>query len=85
MTESVVTQEDRDLARKCLNCPVCSRARRKQRGICYWFVKHVENGRCPACGALEKVMGTKAHEPLPDDWEERMKPNSGAQEPPAAS
>ncbi len=76
MANVVVTEEDRAKARKCLSCPVCSRARRKQRGLCYWFVKHLERGMCPACSALEKVMGTKVYEPLPDDWEERINPPS---------
>ena len=75
MVESTVTTEDLAKARRCLDCPVCSRARRKQRGLCYWFVKHLERGKCHNCNALEKVMGVKAYEPLPDDWEARMEPH----------
>lgn len=59
---SVITERDRELAQKCVNCPVCSRARRKQRGLAFWFVKNVEEGKCPACTAYEKVYGKKAHE-----------------------
>jgi hypothetical protein len=44
---------------------VCRRAREKQRGLAYWFVKHVEGGFCPYCQAYEKVYGRKAHEPMP--------------------
>jgi len=58
-----ITEKDRKLAQQCANCPVCKRARKKQRGIAYWFVKYIENGRCPACTAYEKVNGRKAHEP----------------------
>jgi len=63
---SIDTREDTiyQLARKCLDCPVCQHARKKQRGIAYWFVKHVEGGICPNCKAYEKVYGRKAHEPI---------------------
>lgn len=60
-----VTDKDRAWARKCLECPVCKRARRKQRGLAYWFVKKVEGALCPNCKAYERVYGRKAHEPLP--------------------
>ncbi|MGD8719037.1 MAG: hypothetical protein PVH29_09480 [Candidatus Zixiibacteriota bacterium] len=63
--ETNVTEEDRAKARRCLECPVCRRAREKQRGLAYWFVKHVEGGFCPYCQAYEKVYGRKAHEPMP--------------------
>ena len=65
--EPEITEEDRKKAESCLSCPVCSHARKKQRGIAYWFVKHVEEGVCPSCQAYEKVYGRKAHEPIPDD------------------
>lgn len=58
----MITEKDRELAQKCVQCPVCSRARRKQRGLAYWFVKNLEQGKCPACAAYEKVYGKKAHE-----------------------
>jgi hypothetical protein len=60
-----ITDRDRELARKCLECPVCRRARSQQRGLIYWFVKVVEGGVCPNCRAYERVYGRKAHEPLP--------------------
>lgn len=60
--ETTITDKDRELAQNCLNCPICSRARRKQRGLAYWFVKNVEKGRCPNCRAYEKVFGKKAYE-----------------------
>jgi Zn ribbon nucleic-acid-binding protein len=63
--EAVITEEDRALARKCVQCPLCTRARTKQRGPVFWFVKNVEGGVCPACQAYERVYGRKAHEPLP--------------------
>ena len=57
-----ITEKDRELAEGCLNCPVCKHARKKQRGILYWFVKKIEGGVCPQCKAYEKVYGRKAHE-----------------------
>jgi hypothetical protein len=49
-------------------CPVCRRARKKQRGICYWFVKNVDRKVCPCCKSYESVYGRLAYEPeLPED------------------
>jgi transposase-like protein len=55
-------QKDQEMAQFCVTCPVCTRARKKQRGIAYWFVKNIENGLCPYCAAYERVYGKKAHE-----------------------
>ncbi len=57
-----ISERDRVLAARCKACPVCRRARRKQRGVVFWFVKWLEGGACPACKAYEKVYGRKAHE-----------------------
>jgi hypothetical protein len=46
---------------------MCRRARVRQRGLAFWFVKKVEGGVCPNCIAYEKVYGRKSHEPLPPD------------------
>ncbi len=63
-TESI-TEKDRKLALQCMSCSLCQKARIKQRGLIFWFVKKLESGICPACKAYEKVYGRKAHEPLP--------------------
>ena len=60
-----VTDKDRELAQKCVECPMCARARKNQRGLVFWFVKFLEGGVCPYCKAYEKVYGRKAHEPSP--------------------
>ena len=60
---SAVTEKDKEMAQKCVECPACSLARRKQRGLVYWFVKVIEGGICPYCKAYERVYGRKAHEP----------------------
>jgi hypothetical protein len=57
-----ITDKDREMAEKCGTCPVCTTARRKQRGFAFWFVKTIEGGVCPYCRAYEKVHGKKAHE-----------------------
>lgn len=64
MSEQVITDQDRTKARMCLQCPVCGHARKKQKGLAYWFVKTVEGGLCPNCRAYERVYGRKAHEPM---------------------
>ena len=60
-----ITDRDRRWAKQCLDCKLCAHARRKQRGIAYFLVRHVEGNLCPFCKAYEKVYGRKAHEPLP--------------------
>lgn len=62
MNTRTITEKDRQMARRCVECPVCSRARVNQRGIAYWFVKTIEDGLCPYCAAYERVYGKKAHE-----------------------
>lgn len=60
-----ITDKDREMARRCAECPVCSHARKKQKGLAFFFVKKIEGELCPYCKAYEKVHGRKAHEPLP--------------------
>ena len=62
-----ITEKDRKKAQICLECPVCRRAREKQKGVAFWFVKVIEGSLCPYCKAYEKVYGRKAHEPAPAD------------------
>ena len=62
-----ITDKDREMAKKCLDCPLCKQAQKKQKGLAFWFVKHVEGGICPQCKAFEKVYGRKAHEPVPQE------------------
>jgi hypothetical protein len=64
MASDNITDRDRELARKCLECPVCRQARKQGRGLAFIFVKYMERGLCPQCKAYEKVYGRKAHEPL---------------------
>ena len=66
MQKDHITDKDRELAETCRACPVCTRARTRQRGLAFWFVKRIEGRICPACKAYEKVYGRKAHEPLAD-------------------
>lgn len=70
MTEATITEKDRAMAQKCVECPVCSHARRTQRGLAFLFVKFIEGGFCPYCKAYEKVYGRKAHEPVPETEEQ---------------
>jgi len=63
MNAHVITDQDREMAQKCIECAICSRARRKRRGLAFLFVKYVEGDLCPYCQAYERVYGRKAHEP----------------------
>jgi uncharacterized protein CbrC (UPF0167 family) len=56
---------DRALAKVCLNCVVCRRARKTQAGAAFWLVQTVEGAVCPFCRAYERVYGRKSHAPLP--------------------
>ncbi|MHC4751847.1 MAG: hypothetical protein ACYTFW_18485 [Planctomycetota bacterium] len=53
------------LAKVCGVCPVCIRARNKQRGLAYWLVKNIDHALCPFCRAYEKVHGRKSYQPTP--------------------
>jgi hypothetical protein len=64
MIEPEITDRDRAMAQRCVECPVCTRARRNQRGPAFWFVKQVEGGTCPYCHAYKKGYGRKSHEPV---------------------
>jgi hypothetical protein len=65
MQTQEITEKDRAKAKQCLECPLCNRAREKQKGLVFWFVKKLESGLCPACKAYEKVYKRKAHESTP--------------------
>lgn len=56
--------KDRKMAEFCKTCIVCKRARSKQSGSAFWFVKNIEDRLCPFCRAYERVYGKKAHEKL---------------------
>ena len=64
MTNQEITDRDRAMAQKCVECPVCRHARKKQRGLAFFFVKRIEGAVCPFCKAYERVYGRKAHEPV---------------------
>jgi hypothetical protein len=64
MKAADVTEKDRAMAKKCLECRFCRSARRKQRGFAFWFLKVIEGSICPYCKAYERVYGRKAHEPI---------------------
>lgn len=62
--EQNVSSADELKAKRCLDCPVCRQARKKQKGLAYWFVKHIEPKlNCPYCQAYERVFHKKAYEP----------------------
>lgn len=63
-TKSNISEIDRKLAAFCLVCPVCSHARKKQKGLAFTFVQKIEGSICPFCRAYERVYGKKAHQPI---------------------
>lgn len=52
------------LAKVCLNCPVCRRARKRQAGLCHWLVRKVERKACPFCRAYARAFGKQPHAPI---------------------
>jgi len=66
MPKNIITEKDKARAQKCLECPVCRKARENQKGWVFWFVRMIESGLCPYCKAYEKVYARKAHEPMMD-------------------
>lgn len=67
MIQATITDRDREMAQRCMDCVVCAHARDKQRGIIFWFVRKLEGSVCPYCKAYERVYGRKAHERLPEN------------------
>ena len=67
MIQPTISDRDREMAKRCMDCVVCTHARRKQRGILFWFVRKLEGSVCPYCKAYERVYGRKAHERLQED------------------
>jgi hypothetical protein len=63
-TKPNISEMDRKLAAFCLVCPVCSHARKKQKGLAFTFVQKIEGNLCPFCRAYERVYGKKAHQPI---------------------
>ncbi len=59
---TMITDGDRRMAQVCVNCVVCRKARKDQRGPVFWLVKNVDEKICPFCHAYEKVYGKKPHE-----------------------
>jgi hypothetical protein len=41
MNATSAIEEDKQMAQHCVEYPVCTRAKKKQRGIVYWFVSGV--------------------------------------------
>lgn len=64
MSNTTITDKDRELAKQCLDCKLCQKAREKQKGFVYMFVKWLDASICPACKAYEKVYGKKAYDPV---------------------
>ena len=63
-TPPAVSEEDKRMAQKCVECPLCNYARRKQRGIVFRLLLSLENSLCPYGAAYSKVYSRKPHEPL---------------------
>jgi len=61
MTEAEALKEK---AKGCLECPICRRARKNQRGLAYLFVKLIDRKVCSNCKAFEQVTGKRAFEPI---------------------
>jgi len=66
MIDETISDKNREMAQKCVECDVCSKARETQKGLAYWFVKYVDVHICRFCKAYEKVYGRKAYEPVPE-------------------
>jgi hypothetical protein len=68
-----ISRLDEIMAGVCLKCPICRRARRKQRGLAHTLVKKLEADICPFCRAYQRVYGRPAHAPRDDDQKPGVK------------
>ena len=64
MADQNITAKDIKFAKMCVDCKLCSYARKKQKGLVFFLVSKVETKICPCCKAFEKVYGRKASDPL---------------------
>ena len=62
----------RSKAKRCLECPICKRAREKQRGLAYLFTKYIDRKICPNCKAFEQMTGQLAYEPLTKQAQDKV-------------
>ena len=65
MPDENVSNLQKKMAQRCVDCKLCSHARNKQKGMIFWAVKNIDVHLCPCCKAYEKVYGRKAYEPIP--------------------
>lgn len=63
-TPPAFSDEDKRMAQKCIECPLCNYARRKQKGLVFKALLYIEAKRCPYGAAYAKVYKRKPHEPL---------------------
>ena len=63
-TRPAFNDEDKRMAQKCVECPLCNYARRKQRGLVFRILLGLENRLCPYGVAYTKVFNRKPHDPL---------------------
>ncbi|MCE5313920.1 MAG: hypothetical protein ABFD49_02555 [Armatimonadota bacterium] len=68
----MINEELKAKAKTCLECPICRRARKNQRGLAYLFVRLVERKGCPSCKAFEEVTGQRAFDPITQDAIDRI-------------
>lgn len=40
MKQQAITNNDRAMAQRCVECTMCARAREKQKGFAFWVVKN---------------------------------------------
>ena len=65
MLNAMNPRQNKVLAKVCENCPVCQRARRKQRGLAYGLVKKIEGALCLFGRSYGRVHNRQPHEPVP--------------------
>jgi len=74
MDTTSATERDKQMAQRCVDCPVFTHARKKQRGIAYWFVKTIEHSVCPYCAAYERGCILLASAPSAKEASRLMQP-----------
>ena len=52
MNKTSINEKDKQRAQRCVECPVCTHARKKQRSIASWFVNTIEHGIIKRDGSI---------------------------------
>jgi|GEM_PF-1313047 hypothetical protein len=61
-----ISEKERAMAKKCLECALCKQARQKQRGFAFWFVKKSRAACAPIAKPMRRFMAVRPMSQCPE-------------------